>query len=437
MMPVQRNKGLGRSLDRHLFAGLLSAILFLTGIGAWAVTTSLSGAVIATGFLVVEGNVKKVQHPKGGVVGELLVGEGRAVDAGEILIKLDDTVIRAKLDATKATLDQLYARKARLLAELGDAAAVEVPAALVGRLPPDGRDAIMQAERRLFADRRAEREGQKERLDGQAVQLEEQVSGLTVQMTAKEDEIALIGREAEAQDTLYAKNLTSLSQVLALKREAVRLNGEFGQLKAQIAATKARIEEIGLQKIQVDQAMRAEVSTELRDLETREGELRSEEIALIEDLQRVDIRAPVAGVVHKLAVHTAGGVVSPAEALMEIVPREAELVVRAQVRPDDVDQLAVGQPARVRFTAFNRNTTPEFDGKLVRVSADLEVDERTGVAFYRADIGVDKADVAQHAGLELVPGMPAEAHVLTGDRNVLSWLMKPITDHAARAMREE
>ena len=437
MMPVQRNKGLGRSLDRHLFAGLLSAILFLTGIGAWAVTTSLSGAVIATGFLVVEGNVKKVQHPKGGVVGELLVGEGRAVDAGEILIKLDDTVIRAKLDATKATLDQLYARKARLLAELGDAAAVEVPAALVGRLPPDGRDAIMQAERRLFADRRAERQGQKERLDGQAVQLEEQVSGLTVQMTAKEDEIALIGREAEAQDTLYAKNLTSLSQVLALKREAVRLNGEFGQLKAQIAATKARIEEIGLQKIQIDQAMRAEVSTELRDLETREGELRSEEIALIEDLQRVDIRAPVAGVVHKLAVHTAGGVVSPAEALMEIVPREAELVVRAQVRPDDVDQLAVGQPARVRFTAFNRNTTPEFDGKLVRVSADLEVDERTGVAFYRADIGVDKADVAQHAGLELVPGMPAEAHVLTGDRNVLSWLMKPITDHAARAMREE
>jgi len=437
MMPVQRNKGLGRSLDRHLAAGLLSAILFLTAIGAWAMTTSLSGAVIATGFLVVEGNVKKVQHPKGGVVGELLVGEGRAVDAGEILIKLDDTVIRAKLDATKATLDQLYARKARLLAELVDAGAVDIPAALVERLAPADRDAIMQAERRLFADRRAEREGQKERLDGQAVQLEEQVSGLTVQMTAKEDEIALIGREAEAQDTLYAKNLTSLSQVLALKREAVRLNGEFGQLRAQIAATKARIEEIGLQKIQIDQAMRAEVSTELRDLETREGELRSEEIALIEDLQRVDIRAPVAGVVHKLAVHTAGGVVSPAEALMEIVPREAELVVRAQVRPDDVDQLAVGQPARVRFTAFNRNTTPEFDGKLVRVSADLEVDERTGVAFYRADIGVDKADVAQHAGLELVPGMPAEAYVLTGDRNVLSWLMKPITDHAARAMREE
>ncbi|MBW8320922.1 MAG: HlyD family type I secretion periplasmic adaptor subunit [Arenimonas sp.] len=437
MMPVRRNKGLGRSLDRHLIAGLLSAILFLTAIGAWAMTTSLSGAVIATGFLVVEGNVKKVQHPKGGVVGELLVGEGRAVDAGEILIKLDDTVIRAKLDATKATLDQLYARKARLLAELSDAASVEVPAPLVDRLPPADRDAIMQAERRLFADRRAEREGQKERLDGQAVQLEEQVSGLSVQMTAKQDEIALIGREAEAQDTLYAKNLTSLSQVLALKREAVRLNGEFGQLRAQIAATKARIEEIGLQKIQIDQAMRAEVSTELRDLETREGELRSDEIALIEDLQRVDIRAPVAGIVHKLAVHTAGGVVSPAEALMEIVPREAELVVRAQVRPDDVDQLAVGQPARVRFTAFNRNTTPEFDGRLVRVSADLEVDERTGLAFYRADIGVDKADVGEHAGLELVPGMPAEAYVLTGDRNVLSWLMKPITDHAARAMREE
>ncbi|MBW8284014.1 MAG: HlyD family secretion protein, partial [Rhizobium sp.] len=136
MMPVRRNKGLGRSLDRHLIAGLLSAILFLTAIGAWAMTTSLSGAVIATGFLVVEGNVKKVQHPKGGVVGELLVGEGRAVDAGEILIKLDDTVIRAKLDATKATLDQLYARKARLLAELSDAASVEVPAPLVDRLPP-------------------------------------------------------------------------------------------------------------------------------------------------------------------------------------------------------------------------------------------------------------------------------------------------------------
>lgn len=437
MMSVPRQKVLGLSLDRHLVVGLLATVLFLTAAGGWAMTTSLSGAVIAAGHLVVEGSVKKVQHPKGGVVGELLAAEGRAVEAGQILIKLDDTVTRAKLDATKAALDQLYARKARLLAELGDARQVDVPEALVERLAPEGRDAIMQAERRLFADRLAERQGQKERLDGQVTQLDEQVEGLAVQVKAKEDEIALIAEETVAQDALYAKNLTSLSQVLALKREAVRLNGEFGQLKAQIAATKARIEEIGLQKIQIDQAMRAEVSTELRDLETREGEMRSEEIALVEDLQRVDIRAPVAGVVHKLMVHTTGGVVSPAEALMEIVPREADLVVQAQVRPDDVDQLLVGQPATVRFTAFNRNTTPEFDGKLIRISADLEVDERTGAAFYRADIAVDKADVARHAGLELVPGMPAEAFVRTGERNVLSWLLKPITDHAARAMREE
>jgi len=252
---------------------------------------------------------------------------------------------------------------------------------------------------------------------------------------AQEGEIAMIGEEAKAQYTRDAKNLTSLSQVLALRRESVRLNGEFGQLKAQIAATRARIEEIGLQRIQIDQSMRAEVSTELRDLETREGELRSEEIALIEDLQRVDIRAPVAGVVHKLAVHTTGGVISPAEALMEIVPREAKLVVQAQIRPDDVDQLQVGQPAAVRFTAFNRNTTPEFDGRLSRLSADLEVDERTGAAFYRADIAVDKAKVAEHAGLDLVPGMPAEVFVRTGERTVLSWLMKPISDHAARALR--
>ncbi len=437
MIPVLRQKTLGRSLDRHLMVGLLSSALFLAAAGGWAMTTNLSGAVIAGGYLVVEGSVKKVQHPKGGVVGAVRVSEGSPVDAGEVLISLDDTVIRAKLDATKATLDQLFARKARLLAELAGASEVEIPSSLVDRLPADKREAIMLAERRLFADRRAEREGQKDRLAGQVTQLEEQVAGLSVQVKAKEGEIALIAEEAKAQDTLYAKNLTSLSQVLALRRESVRLNGEFGQLKAQIAATRARIEEIGLQRIQIDQSMRAEVSTELRDLETREGELRSEEIALIEDLQRVDIRAPVAGVVHKLAVHTTGGVISPAEALMEIVPREAKLVVQAQIRPDDVDQLQVGQPAAVRFTAFNRNTTPEFDGRLSRLSADLEVDERTGAAFYRADIAVDKAKVAEHAGLDLVPGMPAEVFVRTGERTVLSWLMKPISDHAARALREE
>lgn len=437
MMAGLRQKRLGRSLDRHLVVGLLSSAIFLVAAGGWATTTNLSGAVIAAGYLVVEGSVKKVQHAKGGVVGALLVSEGGAVDAGQVLIRLDDTVIRARLDATKATLDQLFARKARLLAELAGAPEVEIPSSLVERLPADKREAIMLAERRLFADRRAEREGQKDRLAGQVTQLEEQVEGLAVQVQAKEGEIALIAEEAKAQDALYAKNLTSLSQVLALRRQSVRLKGEFGQLKAQIAATRARIEEIGLQKIQIDQSMRAEVSTELRDLETREGELRSEEIALIEDLQRVEIRAPVAGTVHRLSVHTTGAVISPAEGLMEIVPREAKLVVQAQVRPGDVDQLQVGQGATVRFTAFNRNTTPEFEGRLARMSADLEVDERTGAAFYRADIAVDKGDITGRAGLELVPGMPAEVFVRTGERTVLSWLMKPISDHAARAMREE
>ncbi|PPJ49102.1 HlyD family type I secretion periplasmic adaptor subunit [Rhizobium sp. KAs_5_22] len=428
-------KRLHTSVNRHLLASGLATALFLGAAGTWAMTSSLSGAVIASGILMVEGNVKAVQHPTGSVVAELRVLEGQAVEAGQVLVRLDNTVTKANLTSASDTLDQLHARRARLSAELDGSAEVAVPQALVDRLALPAREAIMVAERRLFADRRLERLGQKERPDGQASQLLEQVSGLVIQMQTKQDEIALIAIEQAAQEKLFAQNLTTLAQVNMLRREAVRLNGEFGQLKAQVASTRGRIEEIGVQKIQIDSALRSEVSTELRDLEARQGELRSQEVGLGDALQRIDLRAPVSGLVHKLAIHTTGGVILPAETLMEIVPRDAELIIEARVLPDDIDQLSIGQPATIRFSAFNRNTTPEFSGLVVRVSADLEADERSGMPFYRAGIALDRPQVL--GGLKLQPGMPAEAYVLTGERSVVSWLLKPIADHAARAMRSE
>ncbi|TPJ95437.1 HlyD family type I secretion periplasmic adaptor subunit [Mesorhizobium sp. B2-5-9] len=426
---------LRRSLHGHLLAGAGAIILLFGGFGGWAYTTEISGAVMASGMLTIEGKAKAVQHPTGGVVAELLVQEGQQVRAGDVIIRLDATVTRANQSAISANLNQLYAREARLVSERDGLDAVAVPEILSRRMGGDA-EAAMAGERRLFADRRTSRDGQKSQLQEQIGQLNEQIAGLDVQLMAKEDEIGLIDKETVGVRKLYDIGLTPFTRINTLDRSAARLRGERGQLIAQSATTKGQIAETELKRLDVDQSMRADVAQELRDVQNKQAELIEKEVSALDQLKRIDIIAPVSGAVHDLAVHTVGGVVKAGDELMQIVPRAA-LSVEVKVAPQDIDQLSIGQPATLRLAAFNRNTTPELEGQVIRISADLEIDEKTGAGFYRAAIAISDAERSRIPDLTLVPGMPVEAAIRTGDRTVISYLVKPIRDHAARVFREE
>jgi membrane fusion protein, type I secretion system len=432
-----RQTSLSRSMRQHLLAGGAVVVLLIGGVGGWAAMTQISGAVAAPGSVVVDGNAKKVEHPSGGVIAELLVREGQRVTAGEIVVRLDATVTRANLAAVSKKRNQLLARQARLQAERDDLAAVAAPPDLVTRATRRDAEALMTSERRLFADRLASRDGQKSRLREQVGQLREQIVGLDAQQQAKGDEITLIAEELAGQNALFAKGLTTLYRLNSLKRQSARLSGERGQLVAGIASAKGRIAEIELQLLQVDQTMRTEVAAELRDVENQLAELAEQEIAARDLLQRIDIKAPISGAVHQLAVHTVGGVVKAGETLMQIVPQRSELTVEVRIEPKDIDQLAIGQEATLNLAAFNRNTTPELRGKLIRISADIQVDETSGLAFYVAAVAIPQAELERISDLALVPGMPVEAFIRTSERRVLSYLVKPIKDHAAHVFREE
>jgi HlyD family secretion protein len=426
-----------RSLSRQIAAGAAAIVLLMGGIGGWAATTELSGAVIAPGMLVVDGSAKKVQHPGGGVVAELLVREGKRVEAGEVLLRLDETVTRAGLALVAKGLDQLLARQARLEAERDGLDELAFPPGLAVRAQDGEVLRAMEGERRLFEHRRAARAGEKAQLAERIEQLHEQIRGLDAQQEAKAREIALIEEELAGVRALFAKGLVPVMRVNALDRSAARLGGERGQLVAAIAEARGRIVETELQILQIDQELRREVAAELREVEGRQGELEERRIAAEDELARVELKAPIAGMVHELAVHTVGGVIAEGEELMRIVPRQADLTVEARVAPQDVDQLRTGQPALLRFVAFNQNRTPELTGEVSRISADLVVDDQAGTGFYRVGITIPQEEAARLGGLRLVPGMPVEAFIRTGDRTVLSYLSKPIGDHAARAFREE
>jgi HlyD family secretion protein len=426
----------GPSIRRHAVAGLASLVLLSGGLGGWAATTELSGAIVAAGTLVVDSNVKTVQHPSGGVVGELKVRDGDRVKAGEVIARLDATETRANLSIVLNSLDQLAARQARLEAERDGSEQPVFAEPLASRAEIADIARLIEGEHRLFELRRTARLGQKAQLGERAAQLGEEIKGLSGQAAAKEREIALIERELEGVRELYGKNLIPLPRLTALEREAVRIDGERNQVIASAAQAKGRIAEIALQTIQIDQDLRSEVAKELRDIQDKTAELAERKVAAEDKLRRIDIRAPQDGIVHELSVHTVGGVVKAGETLMLIVPASDDLSVEAQVRSQDIDQLRPGQPVTLRFPAFNQRTTPEIDGVMRTVSADVVQDQKTGTSHYVARIQMPAAEIARLEGLSLVPGMPVDAYIRTSDRSVLSFLVKPFRDQIAKAFRE-
>ena len=426
------------SIRRHILAGLVVIGVLVLGFGGWAGTTQLSGALIAPGQIVVDSNVKKVQHPTGGIVGEVRVREGDSVKIGDVVVRLDDTVTRAALSIVTRGLNELNARKARLEAERDGIAEIEFPKSILegAAVDPEVRK-IMDAEKKLFELRRTARAGQKSQLRQRIGQLQEEILGHTAQRNAKQKEVELIERELAGVRDLFNKNLIQINRLTQLEREATRLEGERGLLVATTAQTKGKINELELQIIQIDQDLSSEVAKEMREIDGKIGEFVERKVTAEDQLRRIDIRSPQDGTVFQSNVHTVGGVISAGDAIMLIVPAADNLTVEAKVNPQDINQLQVGQKATLRFTSFNQQSTPEIEGTVSRISADITTDQRTGAGYYTIRIAMSAEQVARLGEVKLVPGMPVEAFIQTGDRTVVSYLMKPITDHFQRAFREK
>ena len=428
---------IGRSVRRHLFLAICAAILLVGGLGGWAATTELSGAVVAAGNLVVASSVKKVQHPGGGVIGQLLVRDGDAVGAGQLLIRFDETVTRANLAVIDSSLIELYARMARLMAERDGADEVKVSRALAEYPNSDKISEVLDGEKRLFELRRNARSGQKAQLDEKTGQFREEIEGLSGQIEGKKREMEFIERELAGVRDLWNKKLIPIQRLTALERDAARIQGEHGQLVAGVAQAKGKISETRLQMIQIDQDLRSEVAKELREIQGKVAELVEKRVAAQDQLSRIDVRSPQDGVVQQLSVHTIGGVVGPGEQMMLIVPRSDDLVVEAKIAPKEVDQITIGQKATLRFTAFNQRTTPEIEGRVSLIGADQITDEKTGTSYFKIQVAPTGDGLGRLKNARLVPGMPVETFVQTSSRTALSYLLKPMADQFAKAFREE
>jgi HlyD family secretion protein len=426
-----------QAIRQHILVSLVVVVLLVGGIGGWAATSEFAGAVIAQGQLVVDTNVKKVQHPTGGVVAELRVRDGDMVNLGDIVIKLDDTQTRANLAIVVKGLDEFAARRAREEAELEGKDTVTFPEELTGRKDDPEIAKILTGEAALFEIRRKTREGLKAQLTERVSQSEEEITGLVAQVESKDKQIEWIKKELEGVRQLWTKQLVQFTRVTTLEREQARLEGERGQLVASIAQSRGKISETKIQILQIDQDMRTEVGKDLADIRGKSAELVEKKVAAEDQLKRIDIRAPQSGMVHQLDVHTVGGVVTAGQQIMLIVPAADKLIVEAKVQPQDIDQVRVGQPAVMRFTAFNSRTTPELNGEVVVVSGDVTQDQRTGASYYTARIAVPPSEIARLDAPKLVPGMPVEVFIQTTIRTVVSYFVRPFQDQIAKAFREK
>ena len=421
-----------------LMLGLVGMLLLVGGFGLWSVTSRIAGAVVASGQVEVEQHRQVVQHPEGGVVEEIAVREGQPVRAGDLLIRLDGTLLRTELAIVEGQYFEILARRGRLEAERADRPAITFPEELL-QLAPTRPDvaALIEGQTRLFESRLDTLRQSTDQLDQQAQQVRNQIEGIDAQMIALKTQRDLIQEELTDQQTLLDRGLAQASRVLGLEREAARLDGQLGETQAMRAQGETRVTEIDITKLKEAAERRETAETELRDLGYRELELAERRRSLTEQISRLDIRAPVSGIVHQLQVTTPRAVIRAADPVLFLVPQDRPLVIAARVSPLNIDEVSVGQDVTLRFSAFSSRTTPEIHGTLARVSADAVTDEATQMQYYRAEVTIPPAERARLGDLSLIPGMPVEVYVQTGERSPLAYLMKPLTDYFVRAFREQ
>lgn len=421
----------------YILFGLVIVFIMFGGLGTWAAIAQLSGAVIAPG--VIAGSLKRqtVQHLEGGIVSELLVRDHDTVAAGQLLIRLDNTRARATLGIIDGRLDELRAQVARLRAERDGLKDLVLPATLQERIAEPAVSEIVGGQIELFKARRSALEGETDILTQRVSQLGDQTLGLEAQKTARERQSELIGEELEGLEQLFRQGYAPRTRVLELQRAAERLRGEVGEFASEIARTGTQIGETRLQIIQLQRDSVELAVEQLREARAQIFDLEQRRAAALDELKRLDIFAPKAGAVVGLDVHTLGGVIAPGQPLMDIVPEEDELVVEAQIAPQDIDKIAGGLAAVVRLSAFNLRTTPELNGTVFTVSADRLIDPASGLPYYSVGVYIPDSEMARLDGLSLMPGMPAEVFIMTGERSALSYLVKPLTDSLAHVFREE
>ena len=421
---------------RFVIAGMVVIASLFAGVGIWSARTNIAGAVIAPATVVVDSNVKKVQHLNGGIVRAIYVRNGDRVVAGETLIALDDTQIGANLQIVTNQIDETSARLARLNAEQSNAEAVTYPSALAARSNEPAIHQIIESENALFMSRSVSLGGQTRQLRERILQLENEINGLIAQLASKSVEIDLISNELTSLAELERKRLVPASKMLALRREAARLKGEHGQIESSIAQAKGRIAEVELGILQRMHDFKKDVATEIHEAQARMAELNERRFAGEDLLRRIDIVAPTDGTIHQLAVHTVGGVVAAGEPIMLIVPDNDMLMLEARIAPRDREQIRLGASAKIRFSAFDQRSTPEIDGTVKLIAADLTDDARSGQAYYSVRIAISDDELKTLNGQTLVPGLPADVQIRTQERTALSYFIKPIEDQFAKAFRE-
>ncbi len=418
--------------------GLVAVAILLGGFGTWAVGARLAGAVVASGVIEVDQNRQVIQHPDGGVVADLRVEEGAQVAAGDVLLRLDGAELHSERAVVQNHLHEIRARRARLEAERDGATELAFGAALVAAAETDATLAdILSGQANLFAARLESFTRETEQLRRQAGQVSDEIAGLHAQRMALAQQQDLIIEDLTAQQSLLDRGLAQSARVLALQRDAAGIAGAVGEIDARIAQTQSRVTEIELVSLQLNTARSEQAIGELRELRVEEETLAERERDLARRIARMDLRAPVSGLVYGLTVFGAQSVVRPAEPVMFLVPQDRPLVIAARVEAIHVDQVFLGQEAILRFPAFDTRTTPELYGQVTRISADAFLDEITGASFYGAELILSPGEIDRIPDLTLLPGMPVEAFIRTQDQSPMQYLVRPLSDYFTRAFREE
>lgn len=426
------------SAKQPVIIGLLGLVVLLGGFTAWATMTQIAGAIIASGRIEVDQNRQIVQHPTGGVVSKIAVQEGDSVRAGDVLIQLDTKQMESSLVIVEGQLYEFMARRGRLEAERDERDTITFDPELleVAQERAEVRE-LVEGQRNLFLARRDSVYQQTEQLVQRADQTRNQILGITAQERSLARQLELIEQELEAQQSLLERGLTQASGVLALQRQSASLDGQLGELAASKAQSEQRITEIEIEVLRLTSQRREDAITRLRDLRSRELELIEQRLALLSEIEQMQIRAPVSGIVYNMRVQTMRSVVRGADPVLFLIPQDRPLVIAARVDPIHIDQIITGQSVNLRFSALDQRTTPELVGQVALVSADAFEDEAVGISYYRAEIVLNPGELEKLAeGQVLLPGMPVEAFIRTADRSPLAYLVKPMADYFNRAFRE-
>lgn len=422
-------------LQRNVRVGLIVIAALVFAVFALAALIGVNGAVIGQGEVTVESRIKKIAHPTGGVIAELYVREGTKVRRGDPLMRLDSTVSGVNANMSGQSFQQLLAAKARLLAERDSSPSIAFPEELTTNPDAAASQAIAEASR-LFALRRTSRNNEQAQIGERVRQTQLQIESLESQARAARSQSTLIRPELDGLRSLREKGLVTINRLNQMERTAIELEGAAASYSSQIAQARARIAEIRQSSFQLDQDARTQAGVELNQIVAALADQKVKSVAAKDVFDRAILRAPYDGIVDKLAYSTIGGVVPPAQTIMEVVPSNDNLTIEVKVSPYDIDQMRIDQPAILRFSAFSAQTTPELNGKVAHISAERITDDRTGTSYYKATIEVGDKEMARLAGLKLVPGMPVEAFIQTGRRSLLSYITKPLRDQFSRAFRE-